>query len=277
MLSLNLKAQEVLRFDRRFVHCINRWVAFGYGKKDSTVAYGFVYANSPQSISLRYMGTIKLDSNGHFVPNHKIDSLGAMVTYRLSPEQNRKIVGIIPKERLKEIGVEEYPSEYKFYTNDTTSVTGLYNRGFLFNAWGECKDALNYLLKANKINANYEGLAVELAYSYNCLKQFDNAAEILKDALKNSPDNCYFYKELAYSLQHSKKMSEAEEITVKASKICNDNDIKCEMAYNLAADFLNLKDKMKFALWLKKAREIPTNNKQIIDGIKVMEEDLKKM
>ena len=107
--------KEILKFDRRFVHCINKWVAFGYDKKDNSFEYGFVYPNSSQEISLSYVGTIKLDSNGHFVTNNKIDSLGVSVIYRLSPEQNRKIVGIIPIERLKEIGVEEYPKEFKSY------------------------------------------------------------------------------------------------------------------------------------------------------------------
>lgn len=277
ILSLNLKAQKsIIDLDRRFIHCINKWVAFGYDEKSGSFSYGFVYANNPQSISLRYMGTITF-SNGHFVANNKPDSLGAIMTYRLSLEHKKRIVGIIPNERLKEIGVEEYPDWLKFYKSDTTSVTGLYNRGFLFNAWEECSYALPYLLKANKINPNYEGLAVELAFTYNCLEQYDKATEILKDALKTTPDNCYFYKELVYTLKNSGKENEAETVAIKGISVCNDNLMRAEMAYNISTIFYEKKDKISLKKWLDEAKKYPNNNKPMNDGIKVMEREMEKM
>ncbi len=270
------QGKEILKFDRRFVHCIHKWIAYGYDKTNNSFAYGYVYPNSSQSISLRMMGTITLDSNGRFIPNNKFDSLGGSLVYRLSPEQNRKIVGLIPKERLKEIGVEEFPFEYKLYKDDTVSITGLYNRGFLLNAWEECKDALNYLEKANKINPKFEGLAVELAFSYNCLEQYDKAAEILKDALKATPDNCYYFKELVYSLKNSNKLKEAEEFAVKGISNCKDNLMRAEMAYNIAQFYYKIKDKSNLKKWLDEAKKYPNDNKPMNNGIKTMDGELNK-
>ena len=279
MFAIICKSQykEILRLDKRFVHCINKWVVFSYDKKDNSFAYGYVYPNSPQGISLRYMGTISIDSTDKFIPNNKFDSLHTMMTIRLSPEKYKgKIVGIIPTDRLKEIGVEEFPDEYKFYKNDTVSITGLYNRGFLFNAWEECSDALTYLQKANKLNPNFEGLAVELAYSYNCLEQYDKATEVLKDALSTTPDNCYYYKELVFSLKNSNKQKEAEEVAIKAISICKDNLIRAEMAFNIALVYYKVKDMHKLKKWIDEAKKYPHNNKQMIDGIRIMEAELNK-
>ncbi len=277
IINPNAYSQEILRLDRRFVHCINKWVVFGYDKKGNTFSYGFVYPSSFQGISLRYKGTIKLDSNDHFVPKNIFDSSHSTMTIRLSPEKYKgRIVGIIPKERLKEIGVDEFPIEYKMYKDDTVSVAGLYNRGFLLNAWDECKDALNYLQKANKINPNFEGLAVELAYSYNCLEQYDKAAEILKDALKTTPNNCYYYKELVYTLKNSKKMKEAEDIAVKGISLCNDNLMRAEIAYNISRIYYDAKDKINLKKWIDEAKKYPADNKPMNDGIRVMEATLNK-
>ncbi len=276
--TTNIYSQKsIIDLDRRFVHCINKWVAFGYDDKSKTFAYGYVYLSSSQGISLRYMGTLSY-SNGHFIPNNKPDSLGAMMTYRLSPEKHKgRIVGIIPNERLREIGVQEFPDWLKFYRkDDTVSIHSLYNRGFLFNAWEECKDALNYLQKANEINPKFEGLAVELAFSYNCLEQYDKAAEVLRDALKTTPDNCYYYKELVYALKNSKQLKEAEDIAVKGISLCNDNLMKCEMAYNISQIYYEAKDKSNLKKWLNEAKKYPNDNKQMNDGIKVMEAELTK-
>jgi tetratricopeptide (TPR) repeat protein len=279
MLTIYCKSQykEILRLDRRFVHCINKWVVFSYDKTDNSFAYGYVYQSNPKGISLRYMGTISIDSTDKFISNNKFDSLHTMMTIRLSPEKHKgKIVGIIPNDRLKEIGVQEFPDEYKFYKNDTVSVSGLYNRGFLFNAWEECNDALFYLQKAYKLNSNFEGLSVELAYSYNCLEQYDKAAEVLKDALKTTPDNCYYYKELVYSLKNSNNQKEAEEVAIKGISICNDNLMRAEMAFNIAQVYYKVKDKSNLKKWLDEAKKYPNDNKQLNDGIKVMEAELNK-
>jgi len=65
-------AQVNLNFDKRFVECEDRWVAFQKGE-DGTYAYGFIYIDAQAGLTLNYEGNFTIAADGTFVPK-KLDS-----------------------------------------------------------------------------------------------------------------------------------------------------------------------------------------------------------
>ncbi|MGF2411473.1 MAG: tetratricopeptide repeat protein, partial [Ferruginibacter sp.] len=184
----NLKAQTNLKFDNRFVESEDKWVAFQMDK-DSSFAYGFIYIDAQAGLTLNYEGNFKITSTGVYVPK-KLDSTNMKV--RLQPNNVR--VAFIPDNKFNELKISAIPEWLKYYKSDTSSIERLYRWGYMYNGWDECAKALTYLEKAEKINPKYKGLAVELSFSYNCLKLYDKAELILEEEIKTNSSDAYVNK-----------------------------------------------------------------------------------
>ncbi|MEI9958949.1 MAG: hypothetical protein WDM90_22145 [Ferruginibacter sp.] len=191
--STTLKAQTNLKFDKRFVQSEDKWVAFEKGK-DSTYMYGFIYIDAQAGLTLNYEGVFTISANGTFVPK-KLDSTNFKI--RLQPNQVQ--VALIPENKFTELQIPATPEWLKAYKTDTNSVARLYRWGYLYNGWDECAKGLTYLERAEKIDPAYKGLSVELAFSYNCLGEFEKAIAVLQDALKTNSTDAYINKELIYA------------------------------------------------------------------------------
>jgi tetratricopeptide (TPR) repeat protein len=189
----SLKAQNSLEFKYRFTESENKWVAIRTDK-DTVLNFGFIYIDASAGLTLNYEGTFTVSKDGKFIPK-KMDNVG--MKYRLKP--NNVKVAFIPSTKYNELGITEYPDWLKIYLGDTTSIGHLYRWGFLYNGYDECAKALTYLERAQKIDPKFKGLEVELAFSYNCLSQFDKAILVLQNALVTNPTDAYFYKELIYA------------------------------------------------------------------------------
>lgn len=215
--TTKLNAQSNLTFNKRFVECEDKWVAFNKNK-DNSYPYGFIYIDPEAGLTLNYQGTFKISSNGKFIPT-KLDSINNM-KIRLKP--NNILVAFIPKNKFTELKIDSIPTWLKFYKTNKNSIERLYKWGYMYNGWNECKKALTFLKKANQMNPNYKGLAVELAYSYNCLKQYDLAENILKENIKINPDNAYVNKEYIYTLSKNNKIKKAIQQYKLAKKTIKD-------------------------------------------------------
>jgi tetratricopeptide (TPR) repeat protein len=269
-IATNLKAQTQLNFDQRFVESEDKWVAFQKGK-DSSYAYGFIYIDEQAGLTLNYEGTFTITPTGEFVPK-KLDSTSLKV--RLEP--NNVLVAFIPESKFQELKITAIPEWLKYYKTDTNSVARLYRWGFMYNGWNECAKALTFLEKAEKIAPTYKGLAVELAFSYNCLGQYDNAVSVLKEALKANPQDAYTNKELIYALIKSGQLDKASEGCKKAIAICTDKTYNGENCYNLLNTYFVRKDKENFNIWLNETKKWNGNNDKLLKSITTMETEMNK-
>jgi tetratricopeptide (TPR) repeat protein len=264
-----LQAQDVLKFDKRFVESEDKWVAFNKGK-DSTYMYGFIYIDAQAGLTLNYEGTFTISDSGKFIPE-KIEN--SIMKTRL--RNNNVHVAFIPENKFAELRIDTVPDWLKIYKSDTASVERLYHWGFMYNGWNECAKALTYLERAQKINPKFEGLPVELAFSYNCLGQFDKAVLILQSELKENPADAYTNKELVYALIKSGQLSKAANACKKAIAICPDK-FNGEMCYNILHSYFEKKDKANFNLWAAETRKWTSSNPSVTRSIAGMESDLAK-
>jgi len=266
LISCQISAQNSLKFDKRNVQCEDKWVAFQM-EKDSTYLFGFIYIDPSAGLTFHNEGSFKIDSKGVFIPT-KVEK-DTRIIARLEP--SRIGLALIPEAKFKELEIVKVPEWLKNYKQDENSVAHLYHWGFLYNAWDECEKALTYLEKAQKIDPNFNGLNVELAYSYNALGQYQKAVDLLSDSIKDHPEDCYFRKELIYAHANLLQLAKAEEIFEEGLKVCTDNEMKCEMALNIAYQYFLKKDKSNFLIWSKKSKQLAP---KYIKNLNAMEAEL---
>jgi tetratricopeptide (TPR) repeat protein len=264
----SLHAQDVLKFDKRFVESEDRWVAFQKGK-DSTYVYGFIYIDAQAGLTLNYEGNFRIADDGVFLPK-KLDS----VNFKMRLEPNNVRVAWIPETKCKELQIDATPDWLQFYKTDTGSIERLYRWGFLYNAWDESEKALTYLERGQKINPKFKGLEFELAYAYNALGQFDKAVTVLQSAIETTPNNCLLYKELSFAEMHLGQLQKAGETCKKGLSVCSDKALKAEIAYNMAYQYYKRTDRENFRSWANETKKWATNGDQFMKAINKMEEDL---
>lgn len=264
------KPASILQFDSRYIECEDKWVAFPKND-DGTYPYGFIYIDSEAGLTLNYEGTFTISGEGIFKPQ-KFDSTNVKV--RLEPNQNK--VAVIPPDKFEELQVQEYPDWLKYYKTDTASIARLYRWGFLYNSWGECAKALTYLERAEKIDPNYNGLNVELAYAYNDLQQYDKAIAAAQAAIDADTNDCFGYKELSFAEVHSGQLEKASETSRKGISVCSDEQIKAEIAYGLARQYYKMNDKADFKYWAGITKKWAKNGDTFMDNIKQMESEIDK-
>lgn len=266
-----ISTAQDLKFEKRFVQSEDKWVAF---PADSTgaFAYGFIYIDSEAGLTLDYVGTFTIDTNGKY--NSKSKELEGSMKYRLEP--NNVLVAFVPESKFVELGIEKTPDWLKFYKEDEGSTTRLYNWGYRYNGWGECEKALEFLEKANTVDPEYKGLRTELAYSYNCLKRYKDAISVLQKALKNNPTDAYTNKELIYAQAQSGDVETAKKSCKNAFKVCKDESYHAENAYNVLQIYYFNKDIKNFDKWLAEANEWFVKDGKFSSYIEAMKNDLKK-
>jgi len=266
--AINLNAQTTLDFNKRYVESEDKWVAFKPGK-DSAYAFGFIYIDEHAGLTLNYEGTFKIMPTGEFV-SKKLDSTNMKV--RLQP--NNVLVAFIPETKFKELRITAIPEWLKYYKTDTNSVASLYRRGYVYNGLGECAKALLYLERAERTDPKFKGLAVELSFSYNCLKEYGKAEAILEEAIKTT--DAYVNKEYIYTLTKINKIDKATKQFEKSIKNLSDNQYNAENCYNILQHFFYQKDKGNFNKWYNELSKHPISNKLIRQYADNMKSELDK-
>lgn len=270
LVATKINAQSTLSFDKRFVQSEDRWVAFK-PDKDSVYLYGFIYIDPQAGLTLNYEGNFKILPTGEFVPK-KLDSTNMKV--RLQP--NNVLVAFIPDSKFQELKISAIPEWLKYYKTDTSSVERLYRWGFMYNGWDECAKALTYLERAEKLNPKYKGLAVELSFSYNCLKQYDKAEAILEEEIKTNSEDAYVNKEYIYTLTKTNKIDKAVNQFEKSLKNLKDKQYNAENCYNILQYFYSQRDKANFNKWYLVLQSQPNENKMITRYADNMKTDISK-
>ncbi|PXY40241.1 hypothetical protein DMB65_12960 [Flavobacterium cheongpyeongense] len=270
ILVSGLSAQNSLQFDKKYVECEDKWVAF---PADSTGAYnfGFIYIDAQAGLTLEYEGFFKIDKTGKFITDKKEKT--SSMKYRLQPNNN--LVAVIPESKFTELYIQKTPDWLKIYKEGEDSIERLYRWGFMYNGWNECEKALEYLEKANKIDPGHKGLRVELAYSYNCLKQYQKAVDVLKLALKTAPLDAYTNKELIYAQTKIDKLEDAKIVCRKVINQCRDKTYNSENAYNILQAYYIKKDIENFNSWFAEVNLDLMSNEKIKSLAEQMKTELK--
>ncbi|MFV0531157.1 MAG: tetratricopeptide repeat protein [Flavobacteriales bacterium] len=270
LITTKLNAQSDLKFDKRFVESEDKWVVF-QKSEDNLYPYGFIYIDSEAGLTLNYEGTFKISPIGEFIPT-KLDSTNMKI--RLEP--NNVLVAFIPKNKFAELKINSIPDWLKYYKTDENTIERLYNWGYMYNGWNECEKALTFLEKAENIDPKYKGLAVELAFSYNCLNQYDKAENILEEDIKTNSADAYVSKEYIYTLTKNKKIDKAIEQYNIAKKTIVDKQYDAENCYNILQYFYFQKDKENFNNWYKELSKLEIENKIMRDYVDKMKVDINK-
>ncbi len=264
LLAIPLHAQTNLQFDKRLIECEDKWVAFN-NDKDSSYLFGFIYIDGQAGLTLNHEGTFRYTTDRRIV----VEKLSSnSIKYRLQP--SNKKVAILPVTMYIDLNIETVPEWLSFYKKDTGRVKGLYQWGYIYNAWNECEKALTFLQRAREKDPRYEGLAVELAFSYNCLNEFQKAEDILEEEVKTNSSNAYVNKEYIFTLAKNKKIEKAVKQFKQSVKNEIDKIYNAENCYNIAQYFYNEKDKNNFNIWYKELSNWPNENENITKYAKLM-------
>lgn len=257
IISFQLQAQVELNFDKRFVECEDKWVAFQMND-DSTFNFGFIYIDSQAGLTFNSEGTFKYIDDGSFEINKIKES---NIKARLEP--NNVKVAIIPTDLFQALEIPKIPEWLKHYKTDLNTVERQYKWGFMYNGWDECQKALPFLLKARTIDPDFKGLTVEIAYSYNCLKEYSKAIEMLEEEIIKLPKDAYLNKEFIYTISKTDDIEKATTQYYKSIKEITDNPYNAENCFNIMQFYYKQKDKKNFNKWYKELKKWPNENKQI--------------
>lgn len=244
-----------LKFDTQFYDAKDQWVVIPKKDTDSTYLYGFVYLDDMAGFTFNVESTFHVDNSGKFIS--KTADKTSFIKHRL--EKNTVKMAVLSTKRQKELGLPKEPDWLKIYNKYDSEVEQLTRCGFHLNALDACESALIPLLKANKIDSNFKGLAFEIAYAYNHLGQFEKAVPVLEKVIKNSNDEM-LYKELGYAYINSKKFIDAENIYKKGIKISKSDAIKGEMAINMTNAYFIERNRIKFDEWANITRQYSKQN-----------------
>lgn len=269
LLIFKVQAQLNLKFDKRYVECEDKWVAIKMNE-DNTYNLGFIYIDAQAGLTIHSAGTFKLLKDGTFnIERNEKYSLKA----RLEP--NNVKVAIIPDSLFNKLQISEIPDWLKHYKTDLNTVERQFKWGYMYNGWNECERALPFLLKAKEINPDFKDLAVEIAFSYNCLKNYEKAIEILEVEVIKQPGNAYVNKEFIYSVSKSDNIEKATKQFYQSSKTIKENPYNAENCYNIMQYYYNQKDTKNFMIWYDELTNWPINNEQIKKYADEMKNDLK--
>jgi tetratricopeptide (TPR) repeat protein len=263
-----LQAQTPLQFDKHVTESEDQWVALPISD-DSTHIYGFIYIDATAGLTLNYEGRFKVSTDGRFIPE-KMDSVG--IKYRMEP--NNVLIAFIPESRYDELKIRAVPEWLQNYKRDSGTIERLFKWGYTYNGWDLCEKALTYLQKAEKINPNYKGLAVEIAFSYNCLGRYKEATTVLLAAISKNPTDAYINKELIYAQIKSGDLAAASESCKRAISVCPDKSYNGENCYNLLHTYYLNKDRTNFYAWVEETKKWTKDNRNLTRNIEAMEKAL---
>lgn len=266
----NIQAQSNLIFNKRFVQCEDKWIAFKMDK-DSNYVFGFIYIDEQAGLTFNQEGTFKFNSDNSVIVKKDQEY---NVKVRLEP--NYVKVAIIPESMYLDLQIDSFPDWLISYKSNMDSISRLYKWGYMYNGWNECEKALEFLLKAHSIDPNFKGVAVELAYSYNCLKEYLKAEEVLEKAILTEPNNAYINKEYIYTLIHKNDINKAISQYKKSIKNKIENTYNAENCFNILGYFYMQKDLKSLKKWEKEFLKWPNRDPKMLKYIKMMKEEIEK-
>lgn len=261
-----------LKFDKKFYETLDQWVVFPKKATDSLYLFGYVYLDQQAGFTFNLESSFYLLKNGKFKAIPKDPA--AYVKYRLEPNKTAP-VSLLPLQRQQELALPQEPDWLQYYKT-STEMERLKNTGLHLNQIGTSQQALDFLLRAYEKEPHYKGLEFEIAFAYNVLAEYDKAIVILDKALLKDPTNHYLYKELGFAYINLKQNDKAEATYKKGISASEKNDIRSEMAINMAQAYYMAKDKVKFAEWAAITRKYAAAESEYAKYLTTFEKELAK-
>jgi serine/threonine protein kinase len=131
----------------------------------------------------------------------------------------------------------------------------LWKKGTMLNMQGKCDEAASLLEKCRRVDPRRRGLAFELAYAHNHIRNFDRAIEVLQAALIEEPDYYIFYRELGYAHLNVRQFAACLEDYDRAFSLCPPGlkHERAEIAANKANCLLMMGDLEGAKHWFSQA------------------------
>lgn len=247
--SQNLKS---LKFDSFYADCENKYVIMP-SKNDSTkYLIGFIYLDQMAGFTLNAEMNVFTNEKGQF---KSVDNSPTTTTLKLRLGKNTRPLALLPEELKAKLKLKDEPDWLGIYKiadpvmHDITCASHLNGQGYFERA------AL--LLEKQRIHHPHaENLEFELGYSYNALRQYDKAINLLEGAIRVSENNAFLYKELGFAYQQKGLYENAVSGLEKGISVAtvSQKTIKAEMAFNIAFTYkLFLNNEQEFQNWGAKA------------------------
>lgn len=257
--AIGAKAQNGLTFDKRSLDCENKWIAVSLDS-ESRYAYGFVYLDYSAGLTFDLYGSFTIDS-GAFKPEAVNNQKS-----RITPTEVK--VAIIQAERLKELGVEEFPTKYKKYAGNNNRNYRYIRFIQIFNNWKEYDMASKYVLALSETERGSPSYIEEDQTDKN--KKIRKTFEITTANFDQYAKKAEAYKRDIFTFTQANKMEEAEQAYLHALIFCSNEASKADMAYNITYQYYKNANTEKFDFWCKEIKRWIIPEDIYTDKIKMM-------
>jgi len=250
--KVNSQSFKSLKFESFYADCENKYVVVPSNNDSTKYLIGFIYLDGMAGFTLNAEKNVFTDEKGLF---KSVDNSLNINIMKLRLGKNTRPLALLPEELRAKLKLKEEPEWLGIYKitdpvkHDITCASHL-------NGQGYCERAALLLEKQRIQNPHAENLEFELGFSYNALRQYDKAIDLLEDAIRANKNNAFLYKELGFAYQKKGNYKNAVSVLKKGISVSTDNQkmIKAEMAFNIAfayKQFLN--NEQKFQHWGAKA------------------------
>jgi tetratricopeptide (TPR) repeat protein len=239
-------------FDQSALDLENNWAIQPAEAKD-TYTYVCAYLDLEAGFTSQIGGQFVLDREGRAKPATDWPKDKMNLKIRL---QGDLTVASMPPGIQKDLGLESPPEFLKYYRREVEAPEDRLRRGLHLNHIGESQRALAALEPLYGTHPKLKGLAFELAYAYNALRQLDKALPVLAEAAKSDPKDPWIARELAYTYLHIGRFQDAVAAYQKSLPLAPEDNPqeRSEQAINLAMAYDQLKDTANRDAWLAKAK-----------------------
>lgn len=239
-------------FDQSALDLENTW-ALQAGSAPDTFTYLCVYLDHQAGFTAELGGSFTLDREGRAKPSPDWPKAKMGIKIRLEADF---LVAPMPEGLRRDLCLAASPAFLTPTRPATESPEQRLQRGSHLNHLGEVDRAAAILEPLHKTQPGLRGLAFELAYAYNALRQPAKALPVLTEAAKADPKDPWIARELAYSYLHTARYREAVQAYLQAMPLVAEDNLqeRSEQAMNLAQAYQQLGDTANRDAWLAKAR-----------------------
>jgi len=259
--ALDAKAQNRLKFEKRFIDCENKWIAMPLD--DGTkYAFGYVYLDNSAGLTFKLKGSFTIENNV-YLPKDSPE-----VKSRIEPTEIK--VSLIPSKRFAELKVEESPKELE-YIGKSNSRDRYLKKAQTYRKW-----------KMHKLADRYETLASDNSYTYPSYDGFKFISENTEQYNETTTRKVFAgnytdsYKQEIFWLAKANKMRDAQLTYIDAIRYCEDEAAKADMAYNIAYQYYIMSEVKKFNIWSNEVKRWIVKDNNYVVKIEKMQAMLKK-
>ncbi len=253
--SLYAQTASQLKFDTAVPDAENSWVALPQKEGENNYSVGVIYFDEAAGYNYKKQGELT-EENGKlkYTPDKDVDTGSTTVrvgnigfkTAKLSPQL------------IKQFNLPVQPDWLKNYASSASENEKALSRASVMNGANFPQLALPILQKLYQKNFKTEKLYFELSFSYNALKDYENAEKICLDAFKNKISDDLINKEYIYALLNLNKINDADAFLTQKLDSFKNRDYRAESMLNIgafAAHYKNMDLAKKWLNVLKKEDE----------------------